>query len=139
MRVVADTNVLVSGLIWPGPSAALLDAAMRRRFHLLTSEELLAELEDVLSRSHLEPRLRARGRSVAEVMEKQRVLATLIQPVDIQPPGDLRDLKDLPVLGCAVGGGAQAIVAGDKDLLTLKEFQGVLIVTPRIFLSTLGL
>jgi putative PIN family toxin of toxin-antitoxin system len=139
VRVVADTNVLVSGLIWPGPPAAFLDAALRRVFHLLTSEELLAELEEVLSRSHLEPRLRARGRSVAEVMASQRVLATLVQPADFQPPTKLRDWKDLPVLQCAVGGQAQAIVTGDKDLLTLKEFKGVLIVTPRIFLTTIGL
>jgi putative PIN family toxin of toxin-antitoxin system len=139
VRVVADTNVLVSGLIWPGPPATFLDAALRRVFHQLTSEELLAELEEVLNRSHLEPRLRARGRSVAEVMAKQRVLATLVQPTDLQPPSELRDLKDLPVLRCAVGGQAQAIVTGDKDLLTLKEFRGVLIVTPRIFLTTIGL
>jgi uncharacterized protein len=138
VRVVADTNVLVSGLIWPGPSAALLDAASRREFHLLTSEELLAELEEVLSRPHLEPRLRVRGRTVAEVMMKQRVLATLVTPAEIPPPAELRDLQDLPVLCCAVGGQAQTIVTGDKDLLTLKEFQGILIVTPRILLATIG-
>jgi uncharacterized protein len=139
VKVVADTNVLVSGLIWPGPPATFLDAALRRIFHLLTSEELLAELEEVLSRSHLEPRLRARGRSVTEVMAKQRVLATVVQPADFQAPSELRDLKDLPVLRCAVGGQAQAIITGDKDLLTLKEFHGVLIVTPRVFLATIGL
>jgi putative PIN family toxin of toxin-antitoxin system len=106
---------------------------------LLTSEELLTELEEVLSRSHLEPRLRARGRSVAEVMAKQRVLGTLVQPSDFKSPSELRDLKDLPVLQCAAGGQAQAIVTGDKDLLTFKEFEGILIVTPRIFLTTMGL
>ena len=139
MRVVADTNVLVSGLLWPGPPAQFLDAALRREFHLLTSEELLAELEDDLSRAHLEPRLRVRGRTVAEVMIKQRVLATLVAPAEIAPPAQLRDLKDLPVLRCAVGGQAQTIVTGDKDLLVLGEFQAVVITTPRIFLATLGL
>ena len=136
MKVVADTNVLVSGLIWPGPPASFLDAASRRQFHLLTSEELLAELEGVLSRPHLQQRLHVRGRTVAEVMAKQRVLATVVQPAEIPPPAELRDLKDLPVLRCAVGGQAQAIVTGDKDLLVLKEFQGVLIVPPRLFLAT---
>jgi putative PIN family toxin of toxin-antitoxin system len=136
--VVVDTNVLVSGLLWPGPPATFLDAASRRVFHLLTSDELLAELEEVLSRSHLESRLRARGWTVAEVMAKQRVLATLVTPAEIPAPTDLRDLKDLPVLRCAVGGAAQTIVTGDKDLLTLKEFQGVVIVTPRMFLATIG-
>jgi putative PIN family toxin of toxin-antitoxin system len=139
VRVVADTNVLVSGLIWPGPPAIFLDAATRRAFHLLTSEELLAELEGVLSRPHLESMLRVRGRTVAEVMSKQRVLATIVTPAEIPPPGELRDLKDLPVLRCAVGGQAQTIVTGDKDLLALKEFHGVVIVTPRMFLVTVGL
>src|SRR5438477_3137240 len=107
----------MSGLIQSVPPAIFLDSALRRDFHLLTSEELLAELEEVLSRPHLEPRLRVRGRNVAEVMAKQRVLSTLIQPRDIPLPADLRDLKDLPVLRCAVGGQAQTVVTGDKDLL----------------------
>jgi uncharacterized protein len=136
VKVVADTNVLVSGLIWPGPPASFLDAASRRHFHLLTSEDLLAELEGVLSRPHLQQRLHVRGRTVAEVMAKQRVLATVVQPANIPAPAELRDLKDLPVLRCAVGGQAQAIVTGDKDLLVLKEFEGVVIVTPRHFLAT---
>ncbi len=55
------------------------------------------------------------------------------------PPAQLRDLKDLPVLRCAVGGQAQTIVTGDKDLPVLGEFQAVVITTPRIFLATLGL
>lgn len=135
MRVVADTNVLVSGLIWFGPPASFLDAALRRQFHLLTSDELLAELEGVLTRPHLQARLEVRGRTVAEVMSKQRVLATVVQPADIPAPAELRDLKDLPVLRCAVGGQAHAIVTGDKDLLVLKEFQGVVIATARQFLA----
>ncbi|MCL5097590.1 MAG: putative toxin-antitoxin system toxin component, PIN family [Candidatus Omnitrophica bacterium] len=129
----------MSGLIWPGPPASFLDAALQRVFHLLTSEEMLVELEKALSRPHLEPRLRIRGRTVAEVMSKQRVLSTIVTPADLATPVELRDLNDLPVLRCAVGGQAQAIVTGDKDLLTLKEFQSVVIMTSRIFLATLGL
>lgn len=138
VRVILDTNVVVSGLLWPGPPASILDAAVRRVFHLLTSEELLAELEDVLSRPHLEVRLRARGRTVSEVMSKQRLLGTIVTPAKIDAPLELRDRKDLPVLECAVGGHAQTIVTGDKDLIVLKEFQGVVIVTPRIFATTIG-
>jgi hypothetical protein len=116
----------------------VLDAATRQLFQLVTSAELLSELEDVLSRPHLEPRLRARGRTIAEVMAKQRVLATLVTPAEFESPSNLRDLKDLPVLRCAVGGHAQTIITGDKDLLEIKEFNGILIVTPRIFIATLG-
>lgn len=139
MRIVADTNILVSGLLWPGPPASFVDAAWQRAFHLLTSEELLAELELVLARPHLETRLRARGRTPAEVVAKVRVLATVVPPTALPPPAALRDLKDLPVLACAVGGQAQAIVTGDKDLLTLNEYQGIVIIPPRLFLATIGL
>jgi len=139
VRIVADTNILISGLLWPGAPASFLDAAWARSFHLLTSEELLAELEEVLSRPHLESRLRNRGRTAAEVTAKVRLFATLVLPAKLEAPIELRDLKDLPVLGCAVGGQAQAIVTGDKDFLVLKEFQGIVIVTPRVFLATLGL
>jgi hypothetical protein len=71
-------------------------------------------------------------------MARQRVLATVIAPMEIQPPSDLRDVKDLPLLRCAVSGHAQTIVTGDKDLLVLKEFQGIMIVTPRIFLAAIS-
>lgn len=139
VRVVADTNVLVSGLLWPGASASFLDAAARRLFHLLTSHDLMEELEEVLSRPHLLARLRARDRTVEEVMSKQQVLATVVTPAMLPLPLELRDRADLPVLQCAIGGDAHAIVTGDKDLLTLKEFQGVIIVTPRAFLATIGM
>jgi predicted nucleic acid-binding protein len=68
-----------------------------------------------------------------------RANATLVVPAEIEAPVDLRDLEDLPVLRCAVGGKAQTIVTGDKDLLVLKEFQGIIIVTPRILPATIGL
>jgi len=87
---------------------------------------------------HLETRLRARSRTVAEVMAKHRVLATVVTPAKFQAPSELRDLEDLPVLQSAVGGQAQTIITGDKDLLVLKEFQGIVIVTPRIFITTIA-
>ena len=50
MRVVADTNVIVSGLLWHGPSRQLLNAARQGTVELFTSGALLAELEEVLQR-----------------------------------------------------------------------------------------
>jgi len=57
---------------------------------------------------------------------------------DITPPAGLRDLKDLPLFRCAVGGKAQVIVTGDRHLLELKEFAGVSIVTARWLLAAEG-
>jgi len=139
VKAVADTNVLVSGLLWSGPSASLLDRGALRLIGLVTSEEILTELEAVLSRSHLAERLRARGQTVAEVMRTYRAVAQIVEPAPVEMPAALRDPKDLPVLRCAVGAKADAIVSGDKDLLVLKEFAGIPILTPRQFLTSIGM
>lgn len=139
MKAVADTNVLVSGLIWNGPSASLLDCGALHRVRLVTSEEILAELEAVLSRPHLVERLRLREQTVAGVMQTYRAVAQIVEPAPVKLPPALRDPKDLHVLRCAVGADADTIVTGDKDLLVLKKFAGIPIVTPRQFLASVGM
>jgi uncharacterized protein len=139
VKAVADTNVLVSGLIWKGPSAFILDRGALRLFGLIASEEILAELEAVLSRPHLAEKLRARGRTVAEVMRTYRAVATVVEPAALEFPAALRDPKDLPVLSCAVSAKADVIISGDKDLLVLQEFAGIPILTPRQFLTSIGM
>ena len=109
-----------------------------RDFDLVSSEEILAELLSVLSRPHLLTRLTARKRTPEEVVTKIRRIAFMVEPAEIIPPADLRDIKDLPVLRCAVGGKAQIIVSGDRDLLELKEFEGIPILTPRRLLAVMG-
>jgi len=139
VKAVADTNVLVSGLLWGGPSASVLDRGALRLIGVVTSEEILTELETVLSRPHLAERLRLRGQTVAEVMRTYRAAAQIVEPAPVEMPAALRDPKDLPVLRCAVGAKADAIVSGDKDLLVLKEFAGIPILTPRQFLASIGM
>ena len=138
MKAVADTNVLVSGLIWGGPPGWLLGRAARRHFPLVLSEEILTELLEVLSRPHLSERLRVRGQTPEGVVAVYREVAEIVTPADVALPAGLRDPKDLHVLRCAVGAGAMAIVTGDKDLLTMREFAGIPIMTPRLFLASIG-
>lgn len=139
MKAVADTNVLISGLLWSGPSASLLDRGAARLIGLVTSDEILTELERVLARPHLVEQLRLRDRTVAGVMQTYRAIAQIVVPAQVEFPAVLRDSKDLPVLCCAVGANADAIVTGDKDLLVLKEFANIPIVTPRQFLASIGM
>lgn len=139
MKAVADTNVLISGLLWSGPPASLLDRGALRLIGLVTSEEILTELEDVLARPHLVEQLRLRGRTVAGVMQTYRAIAQIVEPAQVELPAALRDPKDLHVLRCAVGANVDAIVTGDKDLLVLKEIKNIPIVTPRQFLGSIGM
>lgn len=139
VRVVVDTNVLISGLLWHGTPAYFLDHALDRTFSLFGTDELLDELAVVLRRPKFAARLKSRGREPSELVVAYRSIMTLVKPAVVTVPEQLRDLKDMPVLRCAVAAHAHAIVSGDGHLLGLKEFCGISIVTPRVFLAALGL
>jgi hypothetical protein len=64
-------------------------------------------------------------------MQTYRAVAQIIKPAPAELPVTLRDLNDSHILRCAVGAKANAIITGDKDLLTLNEFANIPIVTPR--------
>lgn len=129
----------MSGLIWGGPPGSLLDRAAQRFFHLKTSEEILAEVQRVLQRPHLKEKLRVRGRTPESVLAVYREVAEIATPAEVPLPAELRDPEDLLVLRCAVGAGAMAIITGDNDLLTMKQFAGIPIMTPRLFLGSIGM
>ena len=109
MRVVADTNTVVSAFLWGGPPAAVLAAARDGRITLFTSPVLLAELEDVLSREKFAERIARVGSSVAQMMAGYRALGTVVRPAAIEPT--VRDPDDDHVLACATAAQAQLIVS----------------------------
>jgi uncharacterized protein len=128
MRVVADTNTLVSGLLWSGKPRALIDAARTGAIQLLTSTVLLDELTAVLGRAKFQRRIQRVGTSVPELLTVYRELAEEITPADI-PPTILTDPDDDAVLAAALGGQAELIVSGDSDLLNQARFLDIPIVT----------
>jgi putative PIN family toxin of toxin-antitoxin system len=125
VRVVADTNTVLSAFLWGGPPAAVLAAAREGRITLFTSPVLLAELEDVLSREKFAERIRRVGSSVAQILAGYRVLVTIVRPAAIEPT--VRDPDDDHVLACAAAAQAQLIVSRDKDLLDLRQYRGTTI------------
>jgi putative PIN family toxin of toxin-antitoxin system len=128
MKVVADTNVVVSGLLWQGPSRRILDAACAGDIELFTSVALLAELDDVLPRPKFARRLERLDLFPRDLVLGYAALATTVQPAVI-PPVILDDPDDDEVLACAMGAQADIIVSGDSDLLDLKVYQQIPIVT----------
>jgi putative PIN family toxin of toxin-antitoxin system len=128
MRVVADTNTIVSGLLWRGAPRQVLDAAQAGRIDLATSAILLAELEDVLSRDKFVERLKRARILAQELVLGYAALAKLFEPATISPVV-LEDPEDDAVLACAVAAQADAIVSGDSHLLNLKDYQGIPVLT----------
>jgi len=124
MRIVADTNTVLSGLLWSGPPRRLLELARERAITLYSSPTLLAELAEVIVRDKFAHRVLAAGLSPAELVQDYERLIEIVEP-DSLPHPICRDPDDDHVLACATVADADLIVSRDKDLLDLREFQGI--------------
>lgn len=128
MRVVLDTNVVVSGFLWGGVPRQLLQAAREKKLLLYTSAPLLLELADILGHAKFSHKLAAAQLSVDQLVERYALLTTVVHPAAISPV-ILDDPDDDQVLACALAAKAELIVSGDRHLLDLKEHQGIRVVT----------
>jgi len=130
VKVVADTNVLVSALIFPGGAPeAFYRLALEGRIELVTSRPLLAELGRVLTEKfgwEAEPAEEAIGQVVrlAEIVAPREALSEIEA-----------DPADNRVLEAAAEGGVDAIVSGDRHLLVLGSWRGIEIQSPAAFIA----
>lgn len=129
MKVVFDTNILVSALVFPGGrgEAALLRIADERD-QLVLSKPILNELLGILARKFSRD---------AEELARAAVLISELS-LSVKPRQRLRVVKDDPdnrILECAAAGRADAIVTGDRALLALREYRGVRIISLREYLD----
>jgi uncharacterized protein len=132
MRVVADTNVLISAFLFGGLPRAFLDLSLLGTFSLITSGVLLDELDEKLRGKLAVPETKAQG-FISQLKNNARVVHPSFV-LDAVPD----DPEDNRVLECAVAGDAEFIVSGDKHLLRLGSYEGIVIVTVRQFLQTAG-
>lgn len=128
MRAVADTNIVVSAILWGGPPRQLLDAARVGKLELFTSPELIAELLDVLNRDKFAARIRAAGVDPRALALGYAALATLVRPAEI-PNVVSEDPDDNVVLACALASNSSVIISGDSHLLKLGMFNAIKIVS----------
>lgn len=137
MRLVLDANTVVSGLLWHGTPGKLIEAAQAKTISLYTSAPLLAELNGVLLRRKFAGQLEARALQAVEVFQGYAALATIIAPAVIAPV-IVKDPADDAVLACALAAQADLIVSGDSDLLDLKNYHGIPIVSAAEAIERLG-
>ena len=138
IRAVLDANVLVSAAIKrEGKPNQIISRAVSE-FTWLTSEFVLAETAEVLPRRHIQMKY---GKWVtpahqAAFLATARAMAEMVN-VQTRLTAVPKDVDDNPVLACAVDGRADYLVTGDPDLLALKVFAAIKIVTPDQFLKVL--
>jgi putative PIN family toxin of toxin-antitoxin system len=132
IRVVLDTNVLVSGLLFGGAPGKLLDLWKKATIRLIMSRGMLDEFLRVLAY----PKLRLSEEEIhyllyVEVLPYVEMVQVAPGPVLILP-----DPSDDMFLHCAVAAGAKYIISGDRHLLQLKSYKRIKILSPAEFLSS---
>ena len=128
MRIVCDTNVIVSGLLFGGHSRDILAAVAKGDITAYTSPALLHELHDVLSRR----KFRLSQEQVAALMELIRETFVCVSPVaELSVIAD--DPDDDRILEAALAARAAVIVSGDAHLLSLGRWRSIAVFAPADF------
>jgi len=128
MRLVVDTNVLVSAFLWEGTPGRLIELAGEKEIQLFTSRALIDELAATLAKKKLAKPIAATGLTAEAMVRNYRRIATLVSASRLAGQVS-RDADDDQVLACALAAKANLIVSGDKDLLDLESFEGIRIVS----------
>ncbi len=119
-RLVLDTNVYISGLLWTGIPHRLIRLAEATDVTLGTTPAIMEELREVLGRPKFRLRIRTLQTSVSKVMESLLSIVEVVQDSPIEPVIK-RDPDDDKILACAIAAQADWIVSGDDHLLCLKR------------------
>lgn len=141
MRVVIDTNVVVSAFLSnTGAPAQLLAHLEREAFVLLVSEPILHEYEQALNYPKVRTRHRMSRAEIAETITDLCAVALLVDPAADFPDG-LRivaaDPDDDKFFECAAAGNATHIVSGDAKVQAVRDWRGIRVVSPAHFLELL--
>ena len=136
MKVVLDTNVLVSGTFWTGKSFEIIKKIDIREIELILSEEIIEEYHKIISSEEIIEKICDKNLIANQAMQKIIQDSIIVFPTTkfniIQD-----DFDDNKILECAFEGKADYVISQDKHLLDLKEFKGIKILTPDDFLKTL--
>lgn len=134
MRIVLDTNVVISGFLWSGTPKEILGLVEERTVVICANQEIIAEMERVLLYPKLKDIVSQIGKTPRGIINEFLEIIIMFPPIVLAESSRLEDRTDEKFLSCAVTADAAFIVSGDKHLLRLKTFRGVDIVSPNDFL-----
>ena len=132
MRVVLDTNVLVSALLFTGVTSELVPLWHKGTIAVLISREILEEYLRVLAY----PKFQLSEGEIKDLIQEELLPFVQVIKPGIRVHVVKRDPSDNKFLECAIAGKADVLVSGDKDLLALRHYRRIRIQTPAHFLAT---
>ena len=127
MKILIDTNILISGLFFQGLPKMLLNEIDFEKFKVCVNEEIISEYKEQIYKKILNPKYTLNEGLFEKFFER---LQKFERKSDLKI---CRDPKDDKFINCAIDAKAIYIVSGDNDLLTIKNFAGIEIVTAREF------
>jgi len=132
IKVVLDTNILISAIVFGGKPRQVLEAAIKGKIQLLLTEEIIEEMKGVLEGKKFQY-----PKKISDlIFHEMEALAEIVKPKE-RLAVIKKDPEDNRVLECAVESQADYIVSGDLHLLEIEEFQGTKILMPGEFLDIL--
>jgi uncharacterized protein len=126
MRLVLDTNVVISGLLWHGIPSRLIECAIDGDVDLFSSERLIGELTRSLSKPSVSARVVVQKLTGTEIVDDYLGLCSLVVPALLKPIAP--DPDDDWVIATGLAAKADFIVTGDKPLLSVGKVEGIRIV-----------
>lgn len=137
MRVAFDTNVVITSYLAPQSICATLMYCWHKEvFDLVVSEPLLQEYQAVLNYPKIQKHTRMTPTEMQQAIQNFRQFAWLGEPKEEITIVE-RDKDDNKIIACALAGEAEYIVTGDDNLLSIKTYRGIRILTPAAFLAFL--
>jgi len=127
MRIVLDTNIYIAAYFGTGLSSDILELGSARKLDLYTSVDILLEIEEKLTGKY-----QAEAKDLREFLDLVNMSTTLVAPQKELKIIE-RDPDDNKIIECAVEARAGLIITLDKDLLTLKSYEGIGIIHPKAF------
>ena len=132
LRIVPDTNVLISAFIVEGNEYRLVEKCFKMEILLITSADVIDEFKDVA----LRPKFGFTEEEVDDFVNALIEAAEVVMPKE-KVSGVCRDPDDDKLLEAALEGNADYIISGDKDMLVLKRFRNIKVVTAAKFLRNI--
>lgn len=130
MRIVIDTNVLVSGIFWTGNEAKVIEHCKKGKYINIASPYTLGEFEKVISKERF-ALTREEIEDLIELVLSFSVILIPSQKVNIIK----KDPNDNMFIDCALAGNAEYIISGDSHLLDINRYKGIKILTAKKFLE----
>lgn len=139
MKIVMDTNVIISAIAFGGIPREILELIFNREVYNYISDDILDEIKEVLQR----PKFNYDALKIKFIIHELEQISEYMEPIKIneaksQIQSTVRDQDDNCIIAMAIAGACDYLVTGDDDLLILQEVNQIKIVTPREFMQKLS-